>query len=276
MAKSNKTDKDEAFNAFIDGFKRASRTIEPPTDLQEKTLAAIASKPSVSPSETQVRVLSPKSRRRSSKKAGFVFAGAAAACLIVASLFVVRPWSSTFDDFHSANTRSAYAVNIPVSVSGMNIGSGQASNLILPANEGEVALQFFASFRLSAPDKKACTMRVDSDSVEINREANSDDALSKSEIEAFNESWGQSVPVDPAAENTVAVRIFTDVDDNAWQYYFSGDMSADEKSRFAAAAKSAALAKLKEVTVSFNDDTGAPSRYRFEGTFEDLELSAIE
>ena len=53
-------------------------------------------------------------------------------------------------------------------------------------------------------------------------------------------------------------------------------MSANEKSVFAAAAKSTALAKLKEVTVSFNDDVGTPSRYRFEETFEDLELSAIE
>lgn len=276
MAKSSKTGKDEAFDAFIDGFNQAIRTIEPPTNLQEKALAAIASKPSVFPNETQVRVLPPASRRRSPKNAGFVFAGAAAACLIVASLFVVKPWSGTFDDHQSTSAGSAYAASIPVSISGMNADSDQTSNLILPAKEGEVALQFFASFRLSAPDENTCTMSIDDDSVEINREANGDDALSKSEIEAFNESWGQSVPVDPAAENTVAVRIFTDVDDNAWQRYFSGDMSANEKSVFAAAAKSTALAKLKEVTVSFNDDVGTPSRYRFEGTFEDLELSAIE
>ena len=266
---------DESFNAFIEQFKQTSLSIEPHADLQERTLAMIAMKPS-SQSEEVEHHSTPLKRNNHPRRMGFVLASAAAACLIVATLFVAKPWSYDPVEHHSAGVTSAFAETMPVRISGMDADGEQASNLFLPAGEGRIALQFFASFSLSAPSKGACSMNIGGEYVEINRETLHDDPRSESEIEAFNESWGENVPLDSTDENTVAIRIFIDVDEDARQRYYSGNMSTDEKLSFSECAQAKALAQLKETTVSFDDGTGKLSRYRFEGTFEDLRLSAID
>lgn len=119
-------------------------------------------------------------------------------------------------------------------------------------------------------------MSIGGEHIEINRETLHDGPCSESEIEAFNESWSESAPLDATNKNTMANRIFVDVDEDARQRYFSGNMSAEEKQPFSECAQTKALAQLKETTVSFDDGAGKSSHYRFEGTFEDLRLSAID
>ena len=266
---------DELFNAFIEQFKQTSLSIEPHADLQERTLAMIAMKPS-SQSEEAEHHSTPLKRNNHPRRMGFVLASAAAACLIVATLFATKPWSYAPVEYHPAGVTSAFAETMPVKITGLDAHGEQASNLILPAGEGRIVLQFFASFSLSAPSKGACSMSIGGEYIEINRETLHDGPRSKSEIEAFNESWGESVPLDATNENTVAIRIFVDVDEDARQRYFSGNMSAEEKRSFSEYAQTKALAQLKETTVSFDDGTGKLSHYRFEGTFEDLRLSTID
>ena len=266
---------DELFNAFIEQFKQTSLSIEPHADLQERTLAMIAMKPSSQSEEVEHRP-TPLKRNNHPRRMGFVLVSAAAACLIVATLFVAKPWSYAPVEHHSAGVTSAFAETMPVRISGMNADGEQASNLFLPAGEGRIALQFFASFSLSAPSKGAGSMSIEGEYVEINRETLHDDPRSESEIEAFNESWGESVSLDATNENTMAIRIFVDVDEDARQRYFSGNMSAEEKQPFFECVQTKALAQLKETTVSFDDGTGKVSHYRFEGTFEDLRLSTMD
>ena len=257
---------DDSFNAFIEQFKQTSLSIEPHADLQERTLAMIATKPSSQSEEAGHHPTLPK-RNNHPRRMGFVLASAAAACLIVATLFAAKPWSYAPVEYHPTGVTSAFAETMPVKISGMNADGEQ---------EGKIALQFFASFSLSAPDKGTYSMSIEGEYVKINREMLHDNPRSKNEIEAFNESWGESAPLDATNENTVAIRIFVDVDEDARQRYFSGNMSAEEKQSFSECAQTKALAQLKETTISFDDGTGKLSHYRFEGTFEDLRLSTID
>lgn len=266
---------DDSFSAFVEQFKQTSLSIEPHADLQERTLAMIATKPSSQSEEAGHHPTLPK-RNNHPRRMGFVLASAAAAYLIVATLFAAKPWSYAPVEYHPTGVTSAFAETMPVKISGMNADVEQASNLVLPAGEGKIALQFFASFSLSAPNKGTYSMSIEGEYVKINREMLHDNPRSKNEIEAFNESWGESAPLDATNENTVAIRIFVDVDEDARQRYFSGNMSAEEKQSFSEYAQTKALAQLKETTVSFDDGTGKLSHYRFEGTFEDLRLSAID
>ena len=136
---------DDSFNAFIEQFKQTSLSIEPHADLQERTLAMIATKPSSQSEEAGHHPTLPK-RNNHPRRMGFVLASAAAACLIVATLFAAKPWSYAPVEYHPTGVTSAFAETMPVKISRMNADGEQASNLVLPAGEGKIALQFFASF----------------------------------------------------------------------------------------------------------------------------------